>query len=191
MNIHFNLSSNAKTETQNKEKDYESKISFDRSSQRCFASCGSGKPCVRHSAADLVDLKPCKYKAGEIEYAADCGTLVVPENRSASDSRLIALPVIRIRALNGGSAEPIFFLLGGPGKTNLDFKDLAGLADERDFVQVGYRGIDGSSVLDCPETIKAIKAADDMLSETALNNFSASIAKCAERLQSEGVDIAG
>lgn len=142
-------------------------------------------------AGELVDMQPCTYKAGDIEYVADCGTLVVPENRSEPDSRLIALPVIRIRALNGRSAEPIFFLLGGPGKTNLHFKDLSGLVDARDFVQVGYRGIDGSSVLDCPETVEAIKAADDMLSETALDNFSVSIAKCAERLQSEGVDIAG
>src|SRR5512139_960912 len=108
-------------------------------------------------AGDLVGLDPCTYKAGDAEYAADCGTLVVPENRSDPDSRLISLPLIRIRALNGASAEPIFFLIGGPGRTNLHFKDLAGLADERDFVQVGYRGIDGSSVLDCPETIEAIK----------------------------------
>jgi pimeloyl-ACP methyl ester carboxylesterase len=142
-------------------------------------------------AGDLVDLETCMYKAGDTEYVAECSTLIVPENRSNPDSRLIALPVIRIRALNGGSAEPIFFLMGGPGKTNLHFKELAGLVDERDFVQVGYRGIDGSSVLDCPETVEAIKAADDMLSETALDNFSASIANCAERLQSEGVDLAG
>src|SRR6185503_2278932 len=108
-------------------------------------------------AGDLVNLEPCMYKAGDTQYVAECSTLIVPENRSNPDSRLIALPVIRIRALNGGHAEPIFFLLGGPGKTNLDFKDLGGLVDERDFVQVGYRGIDGSSVLDCPETIEAIK----------------------------------
>jgi len=161
-----------------------------------ISSCGfkeSPAPVVPEGAqaGELVDLQPCTYKAGDIEYAADCGTLIVPENRSNPASRLIALPVIRIHALNDGHAEPIFFLMGGPGKTNLHFEDLAGLVDERDFVQVGYRGIDGSSVLDCPETIKAIKAADDMLSETALDSFSASIASCAERLQSEGVDIAG
>jgi hypothetical protein len=50
-------------------------------------------------AGDLVDLHPCTYKAGETEYSADCGTLVVPENRSDPNSRLIALPVIRVRDL--------------------------------------------------------------------------------------------
>ena len=33
-------------------------------------------------AGDLVDLEPCTYEAKKVEYAADCGTLVVPENRS-------------------------------------------------------------------------------------------------------------
>jgi pimeloyl-ACP methyl ester carboxylesterase len=145
----------------------------------------------RAEAGDLVDLQLCRYKAGEVEYAADCGTLIVPENRSDPDSRLIALPIIRVRALNAGRAEPIFFLVGGPGGSNLHFKFLAGMVDERDFVQVGYRGIDGSSVLECPETIDALKAADDLLSETSLESFAASIARCAERLQGEGVDLAG
>jgi hypothetical protein len=66
-------------------------------------------------AGDLIDLKPCTYEADKIKYSADCGTLVVPEKRSDPSSRLIALPVIRVRALDGDHAEPIFFLVGGPG----------------------------------------------------------------------------
>ena len=142
-------------------------------------------------AGDLVGLEPCTYEANKVEYDADCGTLVVPENRSAPDSRLIALPVIRVHALNDGPAEPIFFLQGGPGVSNLHFQSLEGLVDDHDFVQVGYRGVEGSSVLDCPETVDALKAADDMLSQAALEGFNASIAACAERLQNEGVDLAG
>lgn len=142
-------------------------------------------------AGDLVDLQPCTYKAGDVEYAADCGTLVVPENRSDPGSRLVALPVIRVRALNGTLAEPIVFLQGGPGVSNLQFQHLDRLIDGRDFVQVGYRGVEGSSILDCPETVDALKSADDLLSDSSLDSFSLSIAKCAERLQSEGVDITG
>jgi hypothetical protein len=40
-------------------------------------------------AGDLVDLEPCTYKVDKVEYDADCGTLVVPENRSNLESRLI------------------------------------------------------------------------------------------------------
>jgi hypothetical protein len=57
-------------------------------------------------AGDLVGLAACTYKAGDVEYAADCGTLVVPENRNDPDSRLIALPIIRIRAKDDNPAEP-------------------------------------------------------------------------------------
>lgn len=158
----------------------------------CFGS--SESPIivpVDAQAGDLVGLEPCTYEAGDVAYAADCSTLVVPENRADPDSRLIALPVIRVRALNGNLTEPIIFLQGGPGVSNLHFQYLQGLVDDHDFVQVGYRGVEGSSVLDCPETVDALKSADDMLSETSLDSFSASMARCAERLQSEGVDITG
>jgi hypothetical protein len=67
-------------------------------------------------AGDLVDLEPCTYEAKKVEYAADCGTLIVPENRNDPNSRLIALPVIRIRATDSNPAEPIFRLGGGPGQ---------------------------------------------------------------------------
>src|SRR5262249_17479366 len=143
-----------------------------------LARCGSeGAPVLvvpkGAKAGDLVDLKPCTYKAGDIQFSADCGTLVVPENRSKPDSRLIAMPVIRVRALNGDHAEPIFFLIGGPGGSNMHFQHLKGLVDGHDFVQVGYRGVDGSVVLDCPEISEAIRNAPaDMLGDAALDSYS-------------------
>src|SRR5262249_12835488 len=146
----------------------------------------------RAKAGDLVDLKPCTYKAGDKEYSADCGTLVVPENRSDPNSRLIALPVIRVRALSASPAEPIFFLIGGPGGSKMHFQELEGLVDRQDFVQVGYRGVDGSVVLDCPEIADAVrKAPTDMLGDATLQSYSDASARCARRLQAEGVDLAG
>ena len=44
-------------------------------------------------AGDLVNLEPCTYESKDTEYAAECGTLVVPENRRNPESRVIALPV--------------------------------------------------------------------------------------------------
>jgi hypothetical protein len=58
-------------------------------------------------AGDLV-MEPCIYPTGSGELAAECGTLVVPENRADIGSRLIALPVTRIRARSNDPAEPIF-----------------------------------------------------------------------------------
>ncbi len=142
-------------------------------------------------AGDLVDLEPCTYEAGDVDYPADCGTLVVPENRADPNSRLIALPVIRVRATGGNPAEPTFYFTGGPGASNMHFQYLEGLVDDHDFVQVGYRGVDGSEVLDCPEISEAIRNARDLLSDEALESYTAAGARCAGRLQAEGVDLAG
>ena len=72
-------------------------------------------------AGDLI-LEDCDYATEKGSYAADCGTLVVPENRADPQSRLIALPVTRIRALSDHPAEPLFRLEGGPGGTNMKFE---------------------------------------------------------------------
>src|ERR1043166_236735 len=60
---------------------------------------GDGKLSVPSGAhAGQLTLHPCHYTTEKGGYAADCGTLVVPENRHDAQSRLIALPVERIRA---------------------------------------------------------------------------------------------
>lgn len=144
-------------------------------------------------AGDLVDLKPCAYKAGNVEYAADCSTLVVPENRSDPGSRLIALPVIRVRATGSDPAEPILKLGGGPGKSNMVTSIVPWFIENHDIVLVGYRGIDGSTVLSCPEVVKVMGARDrdDLLSDAALDRVGAAYVRCAERLRGTGVDLDG
>ena len=145
-------------------------------------------------AGDLVALESCTYKAGDVEYAADCGTLVVPENRSDPNSRLIALPVIRVRATGNSPNEPLFWLMGGP-QSNVTYSDegphLNGLIDERDVVMVGYRGVDDSVVRQCPEVVEALKSSESMLSDSVLDNVKESFTQCAGRLQAEGVDLDG
>lgn len=158
-------------------------------------ACGSKeKPVAVPEGAQAGDLalEPCTFEAQKTAYQADCGTLVVPENRSRADSRLIALPVIRIRATGPNPTEPIFWLEGGPGQSNIDFQYPPSLLANHDFVMVGYRGADGSSVLDCPEVDQATKGVgDDVLSEASLNHMADAMRQCAERLQGQGVDLEG
>src|SRR3954463_13913936 len=72
-------------------------------------SSGSSPVSVPEGArAGQLTLHSCTYGTERGDYAADCGTLVVPENRHDSNSRLIALPVKRIRALPSTAAEPVF-----------------------------------------------------------------------------------
>ncbi len=65
------------------------------------------------------------------------------------------------------------------------------MIENHDFVQVGYRGVDGSVVLDCLEISKALRKAHSLLSDEALESYTAAGASCARRLQAEGVDLAG
>jgi pimeloyl-ACP methyl ester carboxylesterase len=141
-------------------------------------------------AGDLI-LDPCTYSTENGSYAADCGTLVVPENRADPQSRLIALPVTRIRALTDHPAEPVFRLEGGPGKTNMNFSMASRFAGKRDVVLVGYRGIDSSVRLDCPEVESALKHSTDFLAEKSLRAYADGFRDCAQRLTDDGVDLAG
>src|SRR5918992_5709518 len=86
--------------------------------------------------AGQLTLEPCHFATERGDYAADCGTLVVPENRLRSDSRLIALPVTRIRARSAHPRDPVFRLEGGPGLTNMEFSQASRFADKRDVVLV-------------------------------------------------------
>jgi pimeloyl-ACP methyl ester carboxylesterase len=141
-------------------------------------------------AGDLT-MHACTYATEKGVMPADCGTLVVPENRASSTSRLIALPVIRILARSSHPLAPIFHLNGGPGITNMTFPQANRLAAQHDVVMVGYRGVDGSSVLNCPEVTAALENDGDYLAKASLTAYSLAFASCAKRLERSGVDLAG
>jgi pimeloyl-ACP methyl ester carboxylesterase len=166
-----------------------------------LAACGGSEEAepitvaAGAQAGDLAALEPCTYVTGEEEYVAECSTLAVPENRSEPNSRLIALPIMRIPATGRNPTEPIFWLNGGPGQSNMRFshpQDLDALIEEHDFVLAGYRGVDGQVVLDCPEISEALRdPPGDLLSDVSLENYGVAAALCSGRLQDEGVDLAG
>lgn len=132
------------------------------------------------------------FKFGEKEYHADYLTITVPENRSNAKSRLIHLPVIRIHAYTENLNEPVFGLAGGPGMSNMIFHPIDTLLYDHDFVIVGYRGVDGSTVLDCPEVTAAFENdGEDLLSEQSLREIGEAWGKCFTRLDSSGIDLNG
>jgi len=141
--------------------------------------------------AGQLTMHPCTYPTENGAYRADCGTLVVPEDRADPRSRLIALPVTRILARSSHALAPIFHLNGGPGTTNMTFPQANRLAAQRDVVMVGYRGVDGSSVLNCPEVTAALENSADYLGKASLSAYSKAFASCAQRLERSGVDLAG
>jgi pimeloyl-ACP methyl ester carboxylesterase len=156
-----------------------------------FASGDDRVSVPAGARAGQLTMKPCTYATERGDYAADCGTLVVPENRHDAGSRLIAVPVTRIHARAEHPGAPIFRLQGGPGITNMEFPEASRFADRHDVVLVGYRGVDGSTVLDCPEVSSALKRSADFLGERSFAAQSRALASCASRLRADGVDLAG
>jgi pimeloyl-ACP methyl ester carboxylesterase len=152
---------------------------------------GAGPVAVPEGAgAGELILEPCEYAGDNGSYPADCGTLVVPETRTDPESRLIALPVTRIRATSDDPKEPVFFLTGGPGQSNMEFEIANRYTDDRDFVLVGYRGVDGSVRLDCPEVESALKRSTDVLSDEFFRAYGDAYRSCADRLADDGADLA-
>ncbi|HUI31469.1 MAG TPA: alpha/beta hydrolase [Candidatus Acidoferrales bacterium] len=133
------------------------------------------------------------FEIGSEKYDADFGTITVSENRSRPASRLINIPFLRIHSHSRNPAEPIFGLAGGPGQSNMswDRGKAWTFLPEHDFVLVGYRGVDGSTVLDCPDVTEAFKKASDPLSEESMKMIGRAWGAGAERLKAQGVDLDG
>lgn len=141
-----------------------------------------------------IEAGNIKWNAGVIEvkekqYKADFGILAVLENRNKSDSRLINLPVIKIHASGANPSEPVFLLAGGPGQTNIWTSPPVWLLENHDVVMVGYRGVDGSVSLDCPEVAKAMKVKESPLSHENLEKLGKAYYAAFQRLKGEGIDI--
>jgi pimeloyl-ACP methyl ester carboxylesterase len=144
------------------------------------------------AAAGDLTMTPCSIKVDGVEYQAECGTLVVPEYRTDPQSRLIAIPVRRILAPSQSLSEPILWLGGGPGMTNMGEAARTWLLENHDFIQIGYRGVDGTPVLDCPCFARAaLGQGDDLLAPESLDAIGEAAAACAEDLEAEGVDLRG
>ena len=145
-------------------------------------------------AGDL-QMAPCQVHldGDDRTYAGDCGTLVVPENRRNPQTRLIALPVTRVKATGAAPPlEPVFWFEGGPGNSNYMAYPTDGILKRHDLVMVGYRGIDGQVLLKCPEIGDAIRAVKrNVLSDEALASYGRGAAACAKRIKAAGIDLDG
>lgn len=131
------------------------------------------------------------WKGGTFNnYPAEYGTLIVKENRSVRNSRLINIPVIRVKSINqSDSLSPVFLLHGGPGESNLQNKlFFDDLVKKRDIVLVGYRGVDGSVCLDCPDMKHALLS-DSLYIENYNFLFSKAAESCIEEFRRNKIDI--
>ena len=71
----------------------------------------------------------------------------------------------------------------------MQFSKASRYAADRDVVLVGYRGVDGSVRLDCPEVDSAMKHSTDFLGEKSLPRVRGRLPCVRERLTDEGFDL--
>ena len=168
-----------------------------------LSTVGMAQDSIAPSAHRLLEHSTGPYEANVLTldgdslrlvtrtYLADSATIMVPEHRDDPGSRWIELPVVRVRAAGMTPREPIFWFGGGPGQTNMRTLDVDYFMERHDHVMVGYRGVDGSVSLDCPEVIDVLKDVKDVLADLTLTRVGDAFAECHVRLTAEGVDIDG
>ncbi|ASR43078.1 cysteine protease [Xanthomonas citri pv. mangiferaeindicae] len=148
-----------------------------------LAGCSGGAPVPADGEAvrpkrmfGQIPFHACTLDGGNAatRVEAQCATYEVPENPDAPDARRIALNIawLPADAKDGGTADPVFFLAGGPGQaaTELAAQINAGLREvrrQRDIVLVDQRGTGGSNPLTCTDAdgqaleLDALTAPDD------------------------------
>jgi len=142
---------------------------------------------------------PCEFSVPE-GYDPKCGYLVVPEDRTRTDSPPIRLHVAVFRSRSDQPApDPVVHLAGGPGSSSLEVagylfqQGLDAVLEHRDLILFDQRGAGYSQPrLDCPEREELTpKLLDGSLSqEQGDQAVQQAFAQCRERLTTAGRDLA-
>jgi pimeloyl-ACP methyl ester carboxylesterase len=148
---------------------------------------------------EVKALKSGQFKCNTVmfnwngqDFETDFLIFSVPENRNIENSRLIRLPIIRIKSNAETPGDPVFTLAGGPGLPNITSNPQLWMLENHDIVMVGFRGVDGSVILDCYEVIEYIKnTPGNPLSKDYLNGLGRAYFKSYKRMTDSGIDING
>ena len=125
--------------------------------------CVLASPLARSAGRDQAfELKPCTGGRGGAR--AECGQLLVPENRTTNQGRRIPINVIVLRAEQPGAKTALFLLAGGPGQGSTAMVGtangwMASLRASMDMVLMDQRGTGGSNPLPCETEISTNPAA--------------------------------
>lgn len=156
------------------------------------------------AAPTAAQEKVPRFEAGDCSFTVpsgqepECGYLIVPENRSQSDSPTIKLAVAIFRSANPQkAATPLVYLEGGPGGSALELLSLSfsryrPFLDEQDMIIFDQRGVGLSQpALDCEEyedfyytSIQEVLPVADYVAQQ-----NAAFVACGERLAADGINL--
>ena len=130
-----------------------------------LSGCGTGTTgtgqdptdtAVRHYGT--IGFEPCTLSTAMVQQSIDaqCAKFDVPENPAEPKGRRIALNIAWLPADDraGGTADPVFFLAGGPGQAATEYaalldQSLRPVRKTRDIVLIDQRGTGKLSPLVC------------------------------------------
>lgn len=133
-------------------------------------------------------LKRATFSGTGEKFQADYGALAAPENRAEPASRLLQVPFTLILSPAQQKEAPLVYFADGPGQSNLQFTPPDELLAAHDFLMVGYRGVDNSRPLRCPELERAMAGMRDELGTASRDSLASRFSDCAEKLESAQVD---
>ncbi|MCD4684630.1 MAG: alpha/beta hydrolase [Anaerolineae bacterium] len=129
--------------------------------------------------------------------AADCGYLIVPEDRGDPDSPEIHLAVIVLRSTSNAPApDPVIYLVGGPGGDTVRAAQNWArypVRNTRDIILLDQRGTGLSQpLLDCPEMDRErmLLLGEDVTTGDWIARMMDAITVCHTRLTATGVNLA-
>lgn len=145
-----------------------------------------------------LKIEPYVFEAANKEKVeAELGRLLVPENRSRKQSRLVELAFVRFKTTSKSPGSPIIYLAGGPGGSGIAaargtrFPLFMAMRAVADVIALDQRGIGQSEPnLYCTDPVDyPADIAPDR--EGLLEAFRRASRVCAERLRQQGVDLSG
>ena len=107
-----------------------------------------------------TERRPCTV--ANVQRAAECATIPVPETRGRQSSRTIDLNVVVLKAPAPSAADPVLFFAGGPGQGAATLapglaRELDAVAPDRDIILVDQRGTGRSHPLTCEGGFRVVE----------------------------------
>ncbi len=125
------------------------------------------------------------------------GSLSVPENRAAENSREITLKYVRFPATGNKPGAPIIYLAGGPGGSGIQtakynrFPLFMAMREFGDVIAFDQRGTGASNDLPNCTSSEHISKTEPVSDEVYFQTQRDAFAECLEFWGKEGVDIYG
>ncbi|SDE25736.1 alpha/beta hydrolase [Kordiimonas lacus] len=165
---------------------------------RLFASVMLAGLFSSAAMAQIKGEKAIQFEArGADPVAAFEGELMVPENRSNADSRMIPIRYVRFPATGEKKGPPIIYLAGGPGGSGIAtakyrrFAMFMALRAYGDVIALDQRGTGASNILPGCNSDQHVPT-DHAVSDAAyVAMHRAALEECVAFWKAEGVDIKG